>query len=304
MESCNFTFMTCDAKKCLAPTDIDFNFALKNTMTSSENEETPEPKKQEPAPKETPQGKGGVSLSSSSNDGAGGNNQDQKVESKIPTTISEPIDENIEEGSADSNFEKTTSWTASLAKINDTEYSLVFDTEILDNWYLYSQFQDSEDGPYATTFSYDSGDHFELMGKTEESDNRKKVFDKVFNMDVQKFSHNATFTQKIKITDPSKPVTAYFEYQTCDDIQCIMNTDDIFVDVKNGKAYVGKEATKMYAAFQETQKGTGGNNPVLYSNDTIDQTRTAIVATFKNPKGDCGGETKKKSNWFYFDKVK
>jgi thiol:disulfide interchange protein len=294
-----FTFMTCDAKKCLAPSDIDFNFALKNTMTSSENEETPEPKKQEPAPKETPQGKGGGSLSSSSNDGAEGNNQDQKVESKIPTTISEPIDENIEEGSADSNFEKTTSWTASLAKINDTEYSLVFDTEILDNWYLYSQFQDSEDGPYATTFSYDSGDHFELMGKTEESDNRKKVFDKVFNMDVQKFSHNATFTQKIKITDPSKPVTAYFEYQTCDDIQCIMNTDDIFVDVKNGKAYVGKEATKMYAAFQETQKGTGGNNPVLYSNDTIDQTRTAIVATFKNPKGDCGGETKKKSNWFW-----
>ena len=46
-----FTFMTCDAKKCLAPSDIDFNFALKNTMTSAggeekKKEETPEPKKE------------------------------------------------------------------------------------------------------------------------------------------------------------------------------------------------------------------------------------------------------------------
>jgi len=329
-----FTFMTCDAKKCLAPTDIDFNFALKNTMKASGGEENkkeetpepkqPEPKKEQPAPtpQKAPQGKSDLSFSSGSNNGAGGNNQDQKssvkTDSKIPATISEPIAQNetieitpIDDAQADNGLKKTTSWLATLEKINDTEYNLILKAKIQDHWYLYSQVQDNQDsdeydGPYPTAFNYDAGDNYELIGKTTESDNMKRVRDAVFEMDVNKFSDNATFTQKIKITDPSKPITAYFEYQTCDDKQCIMNTDDIFIDAKNGKAYLGAEATKMMSAFTASQtSGNSGNastnndSQSHMSGDTIDQSRASIISTFEDPAGDCGGETESGSGWLW-----
>ena len=294
-------FMTCDEMKCLAPSDIDFNFALKNSMktSGSDEEKTPEPKKEEPTPEK---GKGDLSFSSGSNDGAGGNNNDQNAsantDSKIPSTISEPIDD----AQSDNGLKKTTTWTASLEKLNDLEYNLILTAKIQDHWYLYSQIQDNQDsddydGPYPTAFNYDPGENYELVGKTTESDNRKRVRDAVFEMDVNKFSHDATFTQKIKITDPSKPVTAYFEYQTCDDKQCIMNTDDIFIDAKNGKAYIGAEATKMLNTATSATNGDGGQSPIM--GDTIDQSRTAIIDSFEDPAGSCGGETESGSGWLW-----
>ena len=294
-----FTFMTCDAKKCLPPTDVDFNFALENNMksTGGDEKENPKPKKEDPTP-----GKDDLSLSTGSNNGAGGNNTDQNVtadlESKIPSTISEPTEETQNENG----LKKTTTWTATLEKLTDSEYNLVLEAQIQDGWYLYSQFQDNQDsddydGPYPTAFNYDPGENYELVGKTAESDNMKRVRDVVFEMDVNKFSPEATFTQKLKITDPSKPVTAYFEYQTCDDKQCIMNTDDIFIDARSGKAYVGADATKMMGAATSTTNNGGNSSPIM--GDTIDQSRTAIIDTFENPAGSCGGETESGSGWFW-----
>ena len=301
-----FTFMTCDATKCLPPTDIDFVFTLKSTIKSSggeknKKEETPEPKKEEPTPEKTPQEKGDLSFSSGSNNVAGGNNQDQNTAETIAQNKIIEIAP-IDDAQAVDGLKKTTTWVASLEKINASEYNLVLKAKIQDKWYLYSQIQDNKDsddydGPYPTAFNYDPGDNYELVGKTNESDNMKRVRDAVFEMDVNKFSNEATFTQKIKITDFSKPVTAYFEYQTCDDKQCIMNTDDIYVDVKNGKAYIGAAATKMMNT--QTLTGNSGNNTNPISGDTIDQTRAAIIDTFENPAGECGGETESGSGWLW-----
>ena len=205
-----FTFMTCDATKCLPPTDIDFVFTLKSTIKSSggeknKKEETPEPKKEEPTPEKTPQEKGDLSFSSGSNNVAGGNNQDQNTAETIAQNKIIEIAP-IDDAQAVDGLKKTTTWVASLEKINASEYNLVLKAKIQDKWYLYSQIQDNKDsddydGPYPTAFNYDPGDNYELVGKTDESDNMKRVRDAVFEMDVNKFSNEATFTQKIKITD-------------------------------------------------------------------------------------------------------
>ncbi len=332
-----FNYMSCDATKCLAPTDVDFDFKLENKMAPSgggeeeEEEETPEPAPQPepkkiPTPQKAPQGQGDLSFSSGNNGGAGGSNQNTstttttvpttkttapKVETSninieapiaqnIPTKIELPnnINSNIPSQPSDTGLKKTTTWNAKLEKVSDNEYNLILDAEIIDGWYMYSQFQENEDGPYPTTFSYDDGAHFELIGKTSESNNVKKIYDKVFEMDVQKFTKNASFTQKIKITDPSKPVTAYFEYQTCDDKECIMNTDDIYIDAKNMVALVGKSATDKISSADNATTG-GAGNPMSSSKDTIDQIRPAIIASYKNPVGDCGGETEEGSGWLW-----
>ena len=292
-----FTFMACDAEKCLAPTDIDFEFSPKNRMKRSggndeqKSEETPQPK-EEPAPEKV--AKNDLSFSSGQSDAAGGQNEQNTNSTELLADNSTTT----EEGDTQADENKITTWKASLEKINDEEYKIILNATLKDGWYLYSQFQESEDGPTPTNFEYTLGEHYELVGEAEESDNRKKVYDKVFEMNVQKFSEYATFSQTIKVNDPSQPISGYFEFQTCDDKQCTMNYEDFFVDIKNNQIFVAGPATKKISSLESGGSGDGSEIP-SFENDTIDQTRAAILSSYQNPKGTCGGENSNNSNWFW-----
>ena len=312
-------FMTCDATKCLPPTDIDFEFNLENKMaapqekTNEKEEEEkspePEPKKEQPTPKNDKQGD--LSFSSGNENAAGGNNTKQ-IETTQPkvkevTTISSPTitfpeEEKVEleastEDGAQDGFLEPVKFSILTQKINEKEINLVFNATIDDGWYLYSQFQESEDGPMPTTFTYEESTNYELVGKAKESDNVKKVYDKVFEMDVQKFAKTASFTQKIKIKDASNPIMGYFDFQTCDDARCIPVILDIFVDTKKMQAFVGKEASDKISAYEASKKVDGRYEKD--DRDTIDQTRATILATYENPVGNCGESEEKGSGLFW-----
>ena len=64
-----------------------------------------------------------------------------------------------------------------------------------------------------------------LVGKNEESGNRKEAYDKVFEMNLIKFSKTAVFTQRVSVADFSKPITGYLTFMTCDDSRCLPPTD-------------------------------------------------------------------------------
>ncbi|MEM6964344.1 MAG: cytochrome c biogenesis protein CcdA [Bacteroidota bacterium] len=288
-----FVFMTCDATKCLPPTDVDFNFTLVNTMgAEEEKEETPEPEKEEqPSPEDQDKNKQGeLGFSSESGNGSSGNNTDQQITTNTDEEVAPNRD--LPEG-----FKQPVKFLAKIKKNGNQDYDVIFNATIDDGWFLYSQFQESEDGPMPTTFTYDESENYELVGKAEESANRKNVYDKIFGMNVQKFSKSASFTQKIKIKDPSIPTTAYFEFQTCDDKECIPVSLDIFIDAEALKVYVGDSATRKI----ELLNSTGAEKKEMASTigDTINQARPAIVASFQNPEGNCGGETQKGSGWIW-----
>jgi thiol:disulfide interchange protein len=116
-------------------------------------------------------------------------------------------------------------WSTSYEAINDQEYNLIFTATIDPGWAIYSQYLEDEDGPIPTSFQYDEEGHFELIGKNEETGNRKEAFDPIFEMNVIKFTKKAIFTQKVKATDLSKPITGYLTYMTCDDERCLPPTD-------------------------------------------------------------------------------
>ncbi|GJM35383.1 MAG: thiol:disulfide interchange protein [Saprospiraceae bacterium] len=109
-------------------------------------------------------------------------------------------------------------------QISDTEYDLIFTAEIEDGWWVYSQFIE-EDGPVPTTFYYDEGDHFELIGQAKESGNIKKAYDKVFEMELIKFAKKGIITQRVTVSDASKPIAGYFEFMTCNDERCLPPTE-------------------------------------------------------------------------------
>ncbi|MCB0703805.1 MAG: thioredoxin family protein [Saprospiraceae bacterium] len=191
-------FMTCDDSRCLPPTEVDLNFNLAGL-------------KKEAAPGST----GEVAPKST----------DKKTEPKVATADEEaeeaPLVADQQPETPGTNLFDPVHWSYGFNKIDDTTFDLIVSAKIDEGWAVYSQFLESDDGPIATYFDFEEGDHYSLIGKAEESGGIKKSFDPVFEMELVKFFHDAVFTQRVKVTDPTKPVTGYFEFMTCDDTRCL-----------------------------------------------------------------------------------
>jgi thiol:disulfide interchange protein DsbD len=117
-------------------------------------------------------------------------------------------------------------WTSKVEKLSDTEFNLVMEGKIDDEWHVYSQFT-PDDGPIPATFKFkDAKGNFELIGKTKESP-YKKQYNDIFEVDEYYFEKNVTFTQKIKVINPNLiSVKVKIDYQVCKEV-CI-NQDYTF----------------------------------------------------------------------------
>ncbi|MCB9284972.1 MAG: thioredoxin family protein [Lewinellaceae bacterium] len=115
-------------------------------------------------------------------------------------------------------------WDTEYRAISDTEFDLIFKAKMDPHWAVYSQYLD-DDGPIPTTFEFDAGDHYVKVGKCEETGERYEGFDPLFDMNVIKYKKHAEFTQRVKVSDLSKPITGYFTFMTCDDERCLPPTD-------------------------------------------------------------------------------
>ena len=127
-------------------------------------------------------------------------------------------------------------WLFEAKKISDTEYDLVATAKIDKGWYTYSQFI-GNDGPVPTAFTYQKSPtnrdattpQYQLVGRTEEvSDHKKTGFDKIFEMNITKFSDEVKFVQRVKTTSLTE-VKGVVNYQTCDDEKCLPPTDVDFI---------------------------------------------------------------------------
>lgn len=149
-------------------------------------------------------------------------------------------------------------WTIDLRHESKETYTLFAEAKIEDGWWVYSQHLGGQDGPIPTTINYDEGSHFKLAGKNKESDNAKKGWDKFFEMEVTKFTKHYTIEQKIKVTDPSKPITGYLNFMTCNDDRCLPPTDvdfELFAKGSSGDAGKKKPADNA-ASTATTEKKT------------------------------------------------
>ncbi len=119
-------------------------------------------------------------------------------------------------------------WTTSVEKVSDTEYDLIIQATIDENWNLYSQ-NVPDDGPIPTTFTFEPTANYELVGNTSEEEGRT-VFDNVFEMEITYFDTKAIFKQRIKIHSQNAfKIIGEVEFMVCDDTQCLPPT---FVDLE------------------------------------------------------------------------
>jgi thiol:disulfide interchange protein len=129
------------------------------------------------------------------------------------------------------NLKDPVKWTSKIEKKSDTEYVLVFDAVIEENWHMYSQF--TADGgalPLEVLFNNDKG-NFETVGKAEES-KTEKAFNETFGVDETFWSHTAQIKQNIKVTNPANTtVQVEMAYQACKDV-CIQGSNLFVFDLK------------------------------------------------------------------------
>lgn len=111
-------------------------------------------------------------------------------------------------------------WETSVVKISETDYDLVATAKIESGWHLYSQTV-PEDGPIATTFTFEGNENYQKRGNTKEGAGHE-VDDKVFNMRIKYFEEKAIFKQRIRVTGKkSIQIEGIVEYMVCDDASCL-----------------------------------------------------------------------------------
>jgi thiol:disulfide interchange protein DsbD len=91
-------------------------------------------------------------------------------------------------------------WKTAVEKVSDTEFDVIFTGAILENWYVYSQYN-PEDASLPMEITIPEGESgFQLVGKATESKTYKK-YSAVWEKEEIIFKETAILTQRIQLTN-------------------------------------------------------------------------------------------------------
>ena len=177
-------------------------------------------------------------------------------------------------------------WSTSVKKISDTEYQLISTATIEEGSHLYAQ-NVPDGGPIPTTFSYKVTDDFKLIGNTIE-ETGITVDDPVFEMRIKYFENKAVFTQKIKVLNDIKTITASVEFMACDDTKCSPPTEyELVFNISN---VIGNNKTQQNKSIDDEV-----TNQMLYG-----MSPNELQKATDNCGTEITSEPKSKSLWGIF----
>lgn len=178
---------------------------------------------------------------------------------------------------------KPVKWSSRIVKISDTEFNLVMEGKIDNEWHVYSQFT-PENGPLPAELSFqESKGNYELVGKTKESP-YKKQYNEVFEVEEYYFEHQVTFTQKVKILNKKLiAIKAKIDYQVCK-TSCI-NDNMVFTFTLPNKV----EATNQEPAKDTAIIDPATAKPIIDTTEVKTEVKAAVEIPEKEGKKEKGG---------------
>ena len=167
-------------------------------------------------------------------------------------------------------------WTSTIEKKSDSEYVLIFDGEIEENWHVYSQFT-AEGGVLPLEVLFDNAEgNFETVGKAEESET-KKVFNDIFGVEETFFDKHAQLKQTIKITNPDNSlIKVELSYQVCKEV-CIQQNKLFVFDLKTMSS---KEVQNFEEAAAETPVVKNTSDKNIEKTDKGEEKEKGLLAIF------------------------
>jgi thiol:disulfide interchange protein DsbD len=177
-------------------------------------------------------------------------------------------------------------WKSKVVQKSDTEFELVMEATIDNEWHMYSQYT-PDGGALPTVFNFKNAKgNYTLVGKTKESA-YKKVFNDIFEVDEYYFAKTAQFKQVIKVTNTKlKEVKVYVEYQACKE-QCIQQ-DNTFtfqlpeIKITNDQAVLtaSDSTAQKVDSISAVQSSNASENKAQKSNEAPVEEKKGLWAIF------------------------
>jgi len=112
-------------------------------------------------------------------------------------------------------------WSFELKNTTTTTADIQIQATIDEGWHLYG-LNLPKDGPHPTSVVFESIENATKVGDLKAPSKLQKQFDANFNMELNWYTDNAVFIQKIKFTDASNvKVIGYVEFMACNDKSCL-----------------------------------------------------------------------------------
>ncbi len=167
-------------------------------------------------------------------------------------------------------------WDTHIDMISKDEYKLVFTANMDPGWMLYSQHTE-DGGPIPTTFYFNEGGHYSLVGEVDEKGKKKEGRDPLFdNIVVIKYPKGpVVFTQTVKVTDPSQAITLEVEYMSCNDQTCTPPMlKDFSFDVSS---VAGEELTASASQISEQSETGASKNAQISIVEEAEEASTSLT---------------------------
>ena len=119
-------------------------------------------------------------------------------------------------------------WTFELKNASETTGQIIVKATIDEGWHVYG-LNIPKDGPRATSIIFNKLENAQKVGELIATSKLEKQFDVNFNMELNWYSENAVFIQKIKYSDASKvKINGVVEFMACNDKNCLAPTKKQF----------------------------------------------------------------------------
>jgi thiol:disulfide interchange protein len=141
---------------------------------------------------------------------------------------------------------KPAKWSFDQKPSGTNEIELLFRASIDPGWHLYST-NLPKGGPIETNFNFEIDTSVvKLIGGITARSVPIKEHDKIFNMDLEYFSKEAIFVQKVKlIRNQAAVVKGTVEYQSCNDETCVLNDEDFLFNINNKQNLVENQPSQL-----------------------------------------------------------
>lgn len=133
---------------------------------------------------------------------------------------------NVNINTFENNILNPITWTTTVTKISETEYDLIINAAIEDDWHLYSQYTAKGGSLPIIIKKSEPNDLYQLVGKAIESDTIQK-YNTIFEVTESFFAKKALLKQRIKVKDSTiANATLHLTGQVCK--QVCLQINEVF----------------------------------------------------------------------------
>lgn len=112
-------------------------------------------------------------------------------------------------------------WNVALTDNSPHNATITFSAKIESGWHLYG-LQLPDDGPNATSISFDLPEGVELNGPLTASRPAAEKFDAIFSLNLPRWENEVVFTQHLSVTSSgTHNVSGIIRYQACNGQTCV-----------------------------------------------------------------------------------